>query len=754
MHLLQLQADGELSLDVFYGKQIPQYAILSHTWIANHEEVTFKDVMKGKGKGKAGYQKLRFIATQASKDGLKYFWVDTCCIDKGSSAELQEAINSMFRWYQKSSKCYVYLTDVSVETSSGVADGQPSVPRRPWQEAFLQSKWFTRGWTLQELLAPQSVQFFSKEGNLLGDKLSLWPDIVRVTSIPLDILQGSYAYLLQYDVEKRLSWAAERVTTREEDAAYSLLGLFDLHMPLLYGEGRTKAFMRLHRERESVIVYENLHNPATQRIQVSTSDTDGLPEKAGTLADTARASLKRAADEAFRDSGVSKIRSIPQTPPAYAVASETVRAQNPLNNRIVHADIRASSINDSTSETSDTQPLLIEGISSDAEEETAQTSMKLWWNDSIARNLNTPEDYAQVAVLIIKWSDELDELKTGSEVFDLPVLSPFISQMYASLLIATLTNLQLQEVNNLFRDRFRFRTEIVELNVASKPQHQLNRHVSSFVGTSDGPNNLLIVYYSGHGVYKDLEHYLQLRASINSSRGTGFLQDAHANWNKVEDMLRSEEVEADILTIMDTCYASNLTQRGPIAPNSDRRVVRSDQSKLFQLMSACGIDETTPAPGPYSFTRVLIDNLRDHLDNNGDKPISTFRLNQQINLDTRRDTASHLWYRMSDDRHIMLRPMKSAQVQRYEMYRARVGSRLTLNFDLRDRVLNKEQIDYLAKSLGGALRGKAMMGVRSINWVGMVPVQQSFADQVALVLRAVTKWKAFVAKRREERLLD
>jgi hypothetical protein len=753
MYLLQLQADGELSLDVFYGKQIPQYAILSHTWIAHHEEITFKDVMKGKGKAKAGYQKLRFIATQASKDGLKYFWVDTCCIDKGSSAELQEAINSMFRWYQKSSKCYVYLSDVSVETSSSVVDGQPSVLHRPWQEAFLQSKWFTRGWTLQELLAPRSVQFFSKEGNLLGDKLSLWPDIVRVTSIPLDILQGSYAYLLQYDVAKRLSWAAERVTTREEDAAYSLLGLFDLHMPLLYGEGRAKAFMRLHRERESVTVYENLHTPATQRIQVSTSDTDGLPGNAGTLADAAQASLKRTADEAFRDSTVSEIRSVPQSPSTYAEGSKTVKSQSLLKNRIVHADTRVTSIDDSTSEPSDTQPLLIEGISSDAEETSRQTSMKMWWNDSIAKNLNTPDDYAQVAVLIIKWSDELDELKTGIEVFDLPVLSPFICQMYASVVIALLTVLQLQEVNDLFRDRFRFRTEIVELNIASKPQHQLNQRVSSFIDTSDGPNNLLIVYYSGHGVYRDLEHYLQLRASMSSGRRIGFLQDARANWNKVEEILRSEDVEADVLTILDTCYASNLTRRRPIAPNSDRRVVRSDQPKLFELMSACAIDDTPPPPGLFSFTRALVDNLMIHLDENGDKPISTFRLVQQINLDTRqRDTASHLWSRASEDRHILLRPMKSAQVQRYEMYRARVGSRLTLDFDLRDDALTKEQIEYLAKSLGKALRGKAMMGVRSINWVGIAPVQQASADRVALAKRAVTKWKAIVAKKYKERL--
>ncbi|KAH7392122.1 heterokaryon incompatibility protein-domain-containing protein, partial [Phaeosphaeria sp. MPI-PUGE-AT-0046c] len=251
MHLLYIGDNGAFSLAEFYGKQIPSYAILSHTWIASHEEVTFKDITKGRGQRKAGYGKLNFIAKQATADNLRYFWVDTCCIDKASSAELQEAINSMFLWYQKSSKCYVYLADVTSGTPSNIAHDRMVSSHQSWKPAFLQSRWFTRGWTLQELLAPRTVQFFSSEGNLLGDKISLWSDIEKVTEIPLDVLQGDYAYLLRYPLEKRLSWAAERETTREEDAAYSLLGLFNLHIPLLYGEGRRKAFSRLHRERES-----------------------------------------------------------------------------------------------------------------------------------------------------------------------------------------------------------------------------------------------------------------------------------------------------------------------------------------------------------------------------------------------------------------------------------------------------------------------------------------------------------------------
>jgi hypothetical protein len=296
-------------------------------------------------------------------------------------------------------------------------------------------------------------------------------------------------------------------------------------------------------------------------------------------------------------------------------------------------------------------------------------------------------------------------------------------------------------MDNLFRGRFRFRTEIFELNIASKPQHQLNQCISSFIGRHDGPNNLLIVYYTGHGVYKDLEHYLQLAACSNPDQAIGLLKDAYANWTKVEEVLRSEDVEADVLTILDTCYAA--------APWS----FKNEQSKRFELMCACAIDQTTAAPGRFSFTRVLIDSLVSILERRGDEPISTFRLLQQINLDTRRsDTVSHLWSTQRNGKPISLRPMKSAQVQRYEMFRTRVGGRLTLEFELRDEVLSQEQIKYLAQGLGKAFKDKRMVGLRKINWLRMVPVEQSHAERVALVKRAVSGWKEFIKRRREQRL--
>jgi hypothetical protein len=234
MRLLEFNNDGEFSLATFFADKIPQkYAILSHTW--EEEEVTFEDLQSGTGTKKAGYNKIRFCGEQARRDSLQYFWVDTCCIDKSSSAELSEAINSMFRWYRESTKCYVYLSDVSRTAVN--------TDNLAWESLFPNSKWFTRGWTLQELIAPTSVEFYSKEGELLGDKSTLEQHICEVTGIPAKALRGSP--LSDFSITERMSWAERRETTCQEDKAYSLLGIFDIYMPLIYGEGKDHAFKRL-----------------------------------------------------------------------------------------------------------------------------------------------------------------------------------------------------------------------------------------------------------------------------------------------------------------------------------------------------------------------------------------------------------------------------------------------------------------------------------------------------------------------------
>jgi Heterokaryon incompatibility protein (HET) len=234
MRLLSSKPDGSFSLTSF-NHHIPSYAILSHTWETDNQEVTFQDLISNAGKDKQGYRKIRFCNEQAEKDGLTYFWVDCCCIDKSSSAELSESLNSMFRWYRNAAKCYVYLSDVSTAKHSRNSD-------LLWEPTFRQSRWFTRGWTLQELLAPRLVEFFSRDGKQLGNRDSLRQQIHEITGIALDALQGD---LFQSSIDQRMKWAENRKTTREEDQAYCLIGIFNVSLPVIYGEGKQNALERL-----------------------------------------------------------------------------------------------------------------------------------------------------------------------------------------------------------------------------------------------------------------------------------------------------------------------------------------------------------------------------------------------------------------------------------------------------------------------------------------------------------------------------
>ncbi|KAK0265187.1 hypothetical protein LTR01_007382 [Friedmanniomyces endolithicus] len=241
MRLLRLSDHGGLSLTKHDDDKLPPYAILSHTWGDEDDEVTFDDLKRDDcGRGKAGYDaKLLFCGRQARKDDLLDFWVDTCCIRKESDAELSEALNSMFRWYRRSAKCYVYLQDVSALKRD--RDSEQPI----WEAAFRKSRWFTRGWTLQELIAPRVVEFWSRDGHFLGTKESLENLIVEITGVPASALRG--APLAGFSINERLRWAAKRETKRLEDKAYCLLGIFDVIMPLLYGVGN-QAFIRLQAE--------------------------------------------------------------------------------------------------------------------------------------------------------------------------------------------------------------------------------------------------------------------------------------------------------------------------------------------------------------------------------------------------------------------------------------------------------------------------------------------------------------------------
>ena len=230
-----------LEIHEFIGKQIPKYAILSHTWV-DGEEIEFRHlrnlqiVNKSEHNGfyDGGFEKIRRACSRALKDDLSYLWVDTCCINKDSSAELSEAINSMYKWYRNSAVCYVYLSDVN-RTECGKVVGV---------EAVEKSRWFTRGWTLQELLAPERLKFFDANWKCLGGLGKLMSDVCRATKIQRRHLDGRE----QASVAQKMSWMSERQTTREEDIAYCMLGLFNVNMPLLYGEGEEKAFLRLQQQ--------------------------------------------------------------------------------------------------------------------------------------------------------------------------------------------------------------------------------------------------------------------------------------------------------------------------------------------------------------------------------------------------------------------------------------------------------------------------------------------------------------------------
>lgn len=227
-----------LKLVEFSEREIPLYAILSHRWGPN--EVSLQDMESDKADAKEeGYRKIKSTCELAASHGLEYAWIDTCCIDKTSSAELSEAINSMYRWYHDATVCYAHLADVQLPD-----DHQPG--QKP--EGFTDSVWFTRGWTLQELIAPSTLVFVDVAWKEIGFKVDppLCAAISSHTGIPQTILKGVDPPD-SASVAERMFWASSRETTRTEDIAYCLMGLFGVHMPMLYGEGE-KAFTRLQEE--------------------------------------------------------------------------------------------------------------------------------------------------------------------------------------------------------------------------------------------------------------------------------------------------------------------------------------------------------------------------------------------------------------------------------------------------------------------------------------------------------------------------
>ncbi|KAJ1328947.1 HET domain-containing protein [Microdochium nivale] len=224
-------------LEEHNGSKIPKYAILSHRW--GDQELSLQDFQSTVVRAsRAGYAKIDAACDQSLEQDINYLWVDTCCIDKTSSAELTESINSMFRWYADASVCFAYLADIEATPGDAVLAGIKG------------SDWFSRGWTLQELLAPQRVEFFDKHWVRISTRDDMADEISEATSISQRYLLDTPREISRQDfiagatIAERMSWAASRTTTRKEDQAYCLLGLFGVNMPLIYGEGE-HAFIRL-----------------------------------------------------------------------------------------------------------------------------------------------------------------------------------------------------------------------------------------------------------------------------------------------------------------------------------------------------------------------------------------------------------------------------------------------------------------------------------------------------------------------------
>ncbi|KAJ9160650.1 HET-domain-containing protein [Coniochaeta hoffmannii] len=235
-----------LALEEVVNPEEYRYAILSHRW--GRDEVGFHDMADlHRARRMTGFHKIQMTCRKALEKGVPYAWVDTCCIDKTSSAALSEAINSMFRWYELSSFCFAHLFDLRRESVDLDEEDEDDADRQErLVDEMRDSQWFRRGWTLQELIAPEIVEFYDRGWRFRGTKRELRREISDITGIDVEVLLDSEE-LSTVAVGRRMSWASGRETTRVEDGAYCLLGIFDINMTMIYGEG-PNAFLRLQEE--------------------------------------------------------------------------------------------------------------------------------------------------------------------------------------------------------------------------------------------------------------------------------------------------------------------------------------------------------------------------------------------------------------------------------------------------------------------------------------------------------------------------
>lgn len=261
-------------LHEFKRPDVPEYAVFSHTW--EKGEVLMRDLQDPLVHEKRGFEKIRKCCQLAHSDRIQWVWLDTCCLDDGlnknrwDNEELSESINSMYSWFENAIVCYTYLSDVSSLKDSMLRELQSS-------------RYFTRKWTLQELVAPKEVIFFAKDWESIGTRSSLHTTIAEATGIPSAVLRLE-KLPKQCHVSERMGWAANRIAKEVEDEAYSLMGLFDIRMPIRYGEG-SQAFRRLQEE-ISKTHYASILDTSRTGMRLLVTNSEPLEIKTFVASDT------------------------------------------------------------------------------------------------------------------------------------------------------------------------------------------------------------------------------------------------------------------------------------------------------------------------------------------------------------------------------------------------------------------------------------------------------------------------------------
>ncbi|KAL1626147.1 hypothetical protein SLS54_002981 [Diplodia seriata] len=316
------------------------------------------------------------------------------------------------------------------------------------------------------------------------------------------------------------------------------------------------------------------------------------------------------------------------------------------------------------------------------DEESKELQMQRWWQESITKVMGVQNGYKNVYVLMVKWEKKFDQLRVDSELSDL---------------------------KHCFEDKYGFVTKTFELRQHRNPQMQLMNAISGFIVENDDPQNLLIVYYAGHGIFHEDGKRLEIAGS-DSLEG-GVLSKVF--WNEVQNLF-IEHTVGDVLAIMDCCFASNLMSRGS----------RKVNSRAFEMFAASTIDKITESPGAKSFTRALIRCLTELAErpSDGDGSFDTHELSQTINQ-VRTATPCQLWGVLKGNRrHIRLTPLKAREEQEKQGPQEQPwtfdppGGLLSLQFILGEKELAKDTIRNLTRQLPDVFKDNKVR-LRNIRWL-------------------------------------